>query len=587
MLLFQLFRSFQPLGNPVGFGAADCIELAVAALLALLVLGCGWIERVGSRIAERTGWCLLLTGAAPLALRLGLLARRGVPTPGGADDFSYLLLADTLRHWRLANPVHPMHRFFETIFVLQEPSYASIFPLGQGVALAVFGHPWAGVALSVAIFCAACYWMLRGWTTPGWALVGGLLAGMEFGPLNQWMNTYWGGAVSATAGCLVFGALPRLREYGRTRDAVWLGAGLGLELLTRPFESVLLGLCVLLYFVKWRWLGIAALAAAPAVGLTLAQNRAVTGKWMTLPYQVSRYQYGVPAAFTTQENAVPHRELTRQQQLDYEIQSAVHGVGRDTVVKFFERLGYRMRFYRFFFLAPLYLAFLWRLGEVTFAWIVCSGRKGRLETGQQDAILPHCSLAVVVFAVGTNFYPYFYPHYIAAVACLFILVSVRVIERVNRQVALVVMTFCAAHFLFWYGAHLFGVDEVTRYESWDYVNVGDPEGRAEIDRQLAREPGKLLVFVRYSPRHVFHEWVHNAADIDGARVVWAGDLGLAENEALRRYYPDRTVWLVEPDARPPQLSRYEGEAIVEPPAVKKDPPKKGPVLQFEEIPKAK
>jgi hypothetical protein len=50
------------------------------------------------------------------------------------------------------------------------------------------------------------------------------------------MNTYWGGAVSATAGCLVFGALPRLREYGRFRDAVWLGLGLGLELLTRPFE---------------------------------------------------------------------------------------------------------------------------------------------------------------------------------------------------------------------------------------------------------------------------------------------------------------------------------------------------------------
>lgn len=89
MVLFRLFRSLQPLGNPVGFGAADLIELAVAALLALLVLGRAWIERVGNRIAGRTGWCLLLVGAAPLALRLGLLARRGVPTPGGAEEFSY------------------------------------------------------------------------------------------------------------------------------------------------------------------------------------------------------------------------------------------------------------------------------------------------------------------------------------------------------------------------------------------------------------------------------------------------------------------------------------------------------------------
>src|SRR5437868_40278 len=114
MFLWQLFRSFQPLGNPAGFGAGDLIELAVAAILAMLFLGRGWIQRVGGRIAARAWWCLLLTGAAPLALRLGLLARRRIPTPGGADDFSYLLLADTLRHWRLANPVHPMHRFFET-----------------------------------------------------------------------------------------------------------------------------------------------------------------------------------------------------------------------------------------------------------------------------------------------------------------------------------------------------------------------------------------------------------------------------------------------------------------------------------------
>ena len=91
-----------------------------------------------------------------------------------------------------------------------------------------------------------------GHSRAGWALVGGLLAGMEFGPLNQWMNTYWGGAVSATAGCLVFGALPRLRAHGRTRDAVLLGAGLGVQVLTRPFEATLLGLCVLLYFAKWR-----------------------------------------------------------------------------------------------------------------------------------------------------------------------------------------------------------------------------------------------------------------------------------------------------------------------------------------------
>ena len=186
---------------------------------------------------------MALLAALPIAMRLGLLANHPVPTPTVADDFSYLLLGDTLAHLRLANATHPLHRFFEAVFVVQEPSYSSIYPLGQGLALAfgevVFRLPWAGVLLSEGLLCAGCYWMLRGWIDPLWALAGGVLAAVEFGPLSPWMNTYWGGAVSGVAGCLVFGALPRLRggvadKKRRTRDAVLLGVGLGLQLLDAP-----------------------------------------------------------------------------------------------------------------------------------------------------------------------------------------------------------------------------------------------------------------------------------------------------------------------------------------------------------------
>ncbi len=59
--------------------------------------------------------------------------------------------------------------------------------------------------------------MLRGWTTPEWALLGGVLAVIEFGPLNAWMNSYWGGSLAGVAGCLVFGALPRVRAVGAAR----------------------------------------------------------------------------------------------------------------------------------------------------------------------------------------------------------------------------------------------------------------------------------------------------------------------------------------------------------------------------------
>src|SRR5580658_792742 len=234
MYIFHLFRSFLPALNPIGFNAADFIELFVALILVLFASA---VARK-PRLAENTGGCMLLLFILPIALRLALLPQYPIPTPNVSDDFSYILIADTLRHFRLANPPHALHQFFETFFVLQEPSYVSIFPIGQGLVLALgwtlFGHPWAGVALSIGALCALCYWMLLAWTTPGWALVGGLLAVIEFGPLNQWMNSYWGGAGAACAGCVVFGALPRLRAEGRTGYAMLLGLGIGVHWLCRP-----------------------------------------------------------------------------------------------------------------------------------------------------------------------------------------------------------------------------------------------------------------------------------------------------------------------------------------------------------------
>jgi hypothetical protein len=443
--------------------------------------------------------------------------------------------------------------------------------------------------------------MLRAWTTPGWSLVGGLLAVGEFGALSSWMNSYWGGAVSAVAGCLVFGSLPRLRASGRMRYAVLLGLGLGLQLLARPFEAALLGLAVILFWIPpprerkfIKAAAVTALVLLPAIGLTLLQNKQITGSWTTLPYMLSRYQYGVPTTFTVQQNPVPHRKMTAEQQLDYEAQAAMHGAEPETAWRYLSRYAGRVRFYRFFFPAPLYAAlpfFLLSFREYRFVWV---------------------ALCLLVFSLGTNFYPYFYPHYIAAVACLLLLAGVVALERLSRlrmgpEIARLILLLCAAHFLFWYGLHAFAGKEILAamqpYETWDVINYGDPEGRIAINDRLAQAPGKELVFVRYWPRHLFHEWIHNAADIDRARVVWAGDLGDTENEKLERYYPDRTAWLMEPDAHPPRLTPYrtttpeipaspsvfpagrpEAKRPAEnPPATKPGPPK----LSFEPVPEAK
>ncbi|HSM79230.1 MAG TPA: hypothetical protein VLT57_16440, partial [Bryobacteraceae bacterium] len=125
MLSAGLLSSFQPFQNPIGFGASDFIEFGLAALLlGLAAAWRPWIEPYGARLAGKTLWCLLLLAALPVVLRLALLPHHPVPTPDIYDEFSHLFLADTLRHFRFANPVHPFHRFFETFFILQEPTYS-------------------------------------------------------------------------------------------------------------------------------------------------------------------------------------------------------------------------------------------------------------------------------------------------------------------------------------------------------------------------------------------------------------------------------------------------------------------------------
>ena len=591
----SLFESFLPFRNPIGFGAADFLQLFLAAVVLCLTIARGpWIERYWGKLAEKTWWSMALLAILPIALRLSLLPHHPVPSPDIYDEFGHLLVADTLRHFRLANPPHALPQFFETFFVLQQPTYSSIYPIGQGLMLAlgraIFGHPWAGVLVMTGAFCSTCYWMLRGWVSPPWALAGGVLAVFEFGPLSSWMNSYWGGSLGAVAGCLVFGALPRLREAGRRRYAIALAAGLGLHLMIRPFESIFLFLAVGAFLAPVLWqrenakallsgLPVAAAAVVCALGITVLHNKSVTGSWTTLPYRLSQYQYGVPAALTFQDKPVPHVALTPQQELGYESQLAFRAQGPESLSAFLTRLRYRMRYYRFFFLPALYpaiLAFIPAMREWRFAW---------------------AGMTLTIFALGTNFFPAFQLHYVAAATCLFVLVSVAGLQQIHRlrpEAAQLLLFLCAAHFCFWFGMHVFDATDVSlamrRYETWHGINHGNPERRIMVHQQTARLPGQVLIFVRYWPNHIFQdEWVYNEADIDRARVVWARDLGEPENQKLRRYFPNRSVWLLKADARPPELEPYQEVApVMQPGRPAPAPPKKQaspsqPTLRFEDV----
>ena len=570
----------EPLRNPVGFGTLDFIEFGLAAFLLLLLGGWQrWIAPLAARLGSRTLWSMVALALLPLILRLALLPHHPVPTPDLYDEFGHLLVADTLRHWRLANPPHAFARFFETFFVLQDPTYSAIYPLGNGLILALgwslVGTPWAGVLLGTSLLCALTYWMLRGWTTPSNALLGGLLAVLLFGPMNQWTNTYWGGSLPAAAGCLVFGSLPRLRANPALRYGLTLGLGFAIHILTRPYETVFLALAVAAYFalgprLPWRPLAAALTLATLALGLTALQNKSVTGALTTLPYALSQYQYGVPAALTFQPDPVPHRALTPQQQADFRMQSGFLA-GHETVGTFFDRLLFRVRYYRFYFYPPMYLAMFFFLLSIrpnrTNLWLVAT---------------------CVLFALGVNFFPAFQFHYLAGVVCLFLLLTVKGLEhlatyRHGTLAARFLIILALAQFTFAYAAHL--VDQ-GGYDLWTSINHTNPERRLAVQREVSAIPGKLLIFVRYWPAHPFQdEWVYNAADIDAQRVVWARDLGDEENQKLISYYGTRTAMLLEPDARSPKLSPWAPEPVAVPPQPEATPtgPEKKPLLILEQV----
>jgi hypothetical protein len=244
-----------------------------------------------------------------------------------------------------------------------------------------------------------------------------------------------------------------------------------------------------------------------------------------------------------------------------------------------------VRFYRFFFLPPLYLAL------PAFFWSF------------RDSRMRYVFGTLLLFFLGTSVYGYFYAHYVAGVTCLFILVTVVSIEQLSRlQIAnhlvgpdavRVILFLCGAHFVFWYGVQLASNQDFSKdleqYETWDEVNHGDPDGRIGVNAQLAQVPGKQLVFVRYWPKHTVTEWVYNGANIDSQTVVFARDLGAPENEQLQSYYPDRKAWLLEPDARPPRLSPYEviAQPVKAPTQSTESKPAsntpKRPTLKFEEV----
>jgi len=539
------------------------VSLALPCLLIILALAARRIPRRPIKAFQTLGSAWVSLSRRPVvaaALLCGIqLAGVGLqavvsgpPIPITHDEFSYLIAGETFASGRITNPTHPMWVHFETPHVIQTPTRMSKYPPGQAVFLAagyLLGHPWIGVILSTLVMIVLVYWAARQWMAPWWALVAGVFGlGMVLG--TYWTGSYWGGAVNASAGALVTGSAGLLRRRSsQSLLAIYALGACGCA-LTRPYE----GLVLVVLFSSWliwragrsgnprltdyvRHSLAAVMVTAVFAAAFLFYNYRTTGKSLTTPYVVASREYLASKMFVFQK----HPPVPEYHHLMLE--TIFVGLRR-TELPVYWRLYSHLDGFRAIY-AP-------RLVFPLFLVVFISALRGLQIRSRPVVLIAAGGVAAILML------PFIHPHYYAPFAVCMILSITAGLRGLRAwrirgvRPGWVILVLCLGYYAghLANGAHSGSLVPARADRDWS-------RQRQRLISELPRAGQKHLVLVRYAENHNWHnEWVYNAADIDGAPVVWAREMDPANDARIIRYFADRKIWLLEADAAPPRLTAH-------------------------------
>ena len=372
------------------------------------------------------------------------------------------------------------------------------------------------------------------------------------------MNSYFGTSLPALGGILVLGALPRIKRQARLHDALLMGLGLAILANTRPYEGLVFSLPFAGATIVWMYkqrripkslvfrnillpLMLVLTATGCAMGYYFWR---VTGNTLVMPYQVNRQTYAVAPYFIWQkprpEPVYRHAEM-QNFYVNWELRSYEEGT---TFLGFARRLANRAGMLWVFFVGPIFT-----LPLLAFPWLF-RDRKMRLPL-----------IAAATVLAGNVVETWTFDHYLAPAVGLFFLLITQCIRHlrlyklrgrpIGQGLARAVVLVCISMVI------LRVVAMATGARIEPARQLEENQKRTIVTKELRAKPGNQLVIVHYGRNHVPHEdWINNRADIDASKIVWARDMGDAQNLELLLYFKDRRAWRIDADDPAPTLEPY-------------------------------